>query len=213
MTYMLNFWRWHAIFIVGIVPLPGISLQDFKNAVIFWQNVEESWRFQKIYMMLERLTLRQNGQVGSKKHKFNGKCFTPTHFVLMFLYSLHSGMMVSNLHKQVYNDLYFQVGLTFKSNPSISKFNFICQVYVHVLPLEGLWCFTPLSTRFQLYCGGKYWWRTSPTCHKPLTNFLSHNIVWVHLCMREFELAPLVVVAIGFYKSNYPTTTMTPVDD
>ena len=68
-------------------------------------------------MMLERLTLRQNGQVGSKKHKFNGKCFTPTHFVLMFLYSLHSVI---------------QVGLTFKSNPSISKFNFICQVYVHV---------------------------------------------------------------------------------
>jgi hypothetical protein len=41
-------------------------------------------------------------------------------------------MMVSNLHKQVYNDLYIQVGLTFKSNPSISKFNFIC-AYLSIL--------------------------------------------------------------------------------
>ena len=27
----------------------GISLQDFKHALIFWQNVEESCTFQKIY--------------------------------------------------------------------------------------------------------------------------------------------------------------------
>ena len=38
-----------AIFRVGVFRSLAFSLQDFKHAVIFWQNVEESCTFQKIY--------------------------------------------------------------------------------------------------------------------------------------------------------------------
>jgi hypothetical protein len=59
-----------AIFRIGDVLEHGISLQDFKHPMIFWQNVEES--FQKIYG-LQKVNFRQNGQVDSKKHKFSRK--------------------------------------------------------------------------------------------------------------------------------------------
>ena len=60
--------------------------------------------------------------------------------------------------------------------------------HVYIVGL-GLWCLMPLSTIFQLYCGGQFYWlgetrsRVHRKNHKPatdksLTNLISHNIVW-----------------------------------
>ena len=68
-----------------------------------------------------------------------------------------------------------------------------------------VWCLMPLSTIFQLYCGGKfYWWRKpkypekAMTCRQSLTNF----ILWYCIAWVGFKLTMLEVIytdCIGFY--------------